>query len=308
MSFFQNALDDPSALFPATDEAATRTAALRRLLTEAGGLRPGSTTSPSPSGNYLDRYSPAANIFANPFAASRGIPAPEPPPMREYSVPKMQDAVPEENYDPQWAMLRKSMDIKGPPKENTQLAAIQKYLSESRPDFTLGTADVNRNLSAAAPASGGYFRSAATAPEPNGFQYNFGNIRHYPNLAWAGAGEPYQGFVTFGTPEEGARAMLQNLTYYSRNNRGMTVAQAINKWSPAEDNNDPAAYIEGIQTMTGIRPGAPLADVLSDPDSAGKIMHAMATIEKGQGPVRRYGREFFTKIAADYPRTGQRNP
>ncbi|CAB4165340.1 hypothetical protein UFOVP833_50 [uncultured Caudovirales phage] len=117
---------------------------------------------------------------------------------------------------------------------------------------------------------------------PQGFQNNIGNIRT-SGAAWPGKGEPYKGFETFATPEAGAGAMFSNLQAYIKQNPGVTVAQAIAKWAPPNENAT-GAYIQRVAEETGINPGLPLAEVVKNPVDAARIMTAMGSVEKGGIP------------------------
>ncbi len=117
---------------------------------------------------------------------------------------------------------------------------------------------------------------------PGGFANNLGNIRA-SNANWSGKGAPQNGFETFGTPQAGADAMFKNLGAYVQANPGMTVAQAIAKWAPPNE-NDTGGYIKRLAEATGINPGMPLAEVLKDPAVAATLMDGITRIEKGGLP------------------------
>lgn len=117
---------------------------------------------------------------------------------------------------------------------------------------------------------------------PGGFANNLGNIRA-TNINWEGKGAPHNGFETFGTPQAGAGAMFKNLGAYVQQNPGMTVAQAIAKWAPPNE-NDTNGYIKRLAEATGINPGMPLAEVLKDPAVAATLMDGITRIEKGGVP------------------------
>lgn len=119
-------------------------------------------------------------------------------------------------------------------------------------------------------------------PAPGGFANNLGNIRT-TNLPWEGKGAPQNGFETFETPQHGANAMFKNLGAYVRAQPNMTVAQAIQKWAPPNE-NDTNLYIRQVMESTGINPAMPLAEVLQDPAVAATLMDAMTRKEKGGLP------------------------
>lgn len=134
------------------------------------------------------------------------------------------------------------------------------------------------NYGIPAPASG------MPAPLPNGqapatpagFANNSGNIRS------TGPGN-YNGFATYGSPQEGANAQFGNFQAYVNQNPNITVAQALAKWAPPNENNT-AAYIKSISEATGINPGMPLSEVLKDPATAAILLDAQTRLEKGGLP------------------------
>ncbi len=119
-------------------------------------------------------------------------------------------------------------------------------------------------------------------PAPGGFANNLGNIRT-TNLPWEGKGPPQNGFETFNTPQDGANAMFKNLGAYVKAQPNITVAQAIQKWAPPNE-NDTNTYITQVMEATGINPAMPLAEVLQDPAVAATLMDAMTRKEKGGLP------------------------
>jgi len=131
-------------------------------------------------------------------------------------------------------------------------------------------------------------QSAAVPPLPqgqpttSGFNNNLGNIRATP-INWDGKGAPHNGFETFGTPDQGAGAMVKNLGAYVKANPNVTVAQAIAKWAPPNENNTDL-YIRQVAEGTGINPAAPLAEVLQDPAMAAQLLDAITRKEKGGLP------------------------
>lgn len=116
----------------------------------------------------------------------------------------------------------------------------------------------------------------AAPPSPEGFANNSGNIRS------TGPGN-YNGFATYDTPQAGANAQFANFQAYVKQNPNITVAQAIAKWAPPNENNT-QGYIQRFAEATGINPGMPLAQVLSDPATAAIALDAQTRIEKGGLP------------------------
>lgn len=111
---------------------------------------------------------------------------------------------------------------------------------------------------------------------------NPGNIRA-TDISWEGKGTPQNGFETFATPQAGANAQFKNFQAYVQANPNITVAQAISKWSPPNENNT-NGVIRSISEATGINPGMPLAEVLKDPAMAAQLLDAQARLEKGGLP------------------------
>jgi hypothetical protein len=111
---------------------------------------------------------------------------------------------------------------------------------------------------------------------------NPGNIRTSP-AAWEGKGQPQNGFETFQTPQAGANAQFKNFQAYAQANPNMTVAQALAKWAPPNE-NDTGSYIRSIAEASGINPGMPLAEVLKDPAVAATLLDAQTRLEKGGLP------------------------
>lgn len=118
---------------------------------------------------------------------------------------------------------------------------------------------------------------------PGGFANNVGNIRATPGVSFPGQGPAQNGFMTFGTPQEGVNATVANLGAYVRQNPAITVAQAIAKWAPPNENNT-QQYISQVAEGTGINPGMPMAEVLKDPAMAAQFVDAMTRKEKGGLP------------------------
>lgn len=168
------------------------------------------------------------------------------------------------------------------------LAAEDKAREEAKYTATLvalGIIPPPGQLTAQMPASGG---PAPLLPQGavgggTGFPNNLGNIRVSP-ANWEGKGEPYKGFETFDTPQSGANAMFKNLGAYVRQNPNITVAQAIAKWAPPNE-NDTALYIRQVGEGTGINPGMPLAEVLKDPAVSAQLLDAITRKEKGGLPA-----------------------
>lgn len=117
---------------------------------------------------------------------------------------------------------------------------------------------------------------------PGALGNNVGNIRATP-IAWPGKGVPQNGFETFSTPQAGVNAAFQNLGAYVQQNPNITVAEAIAKWAPPNENNT-QQYISQVAEGTGINPGMRLSDVLKDPAVGAQFLDAMTRKEKGGLP------------------------
>lgn len=132
--------------------------------------------------------------------------------------------------------------------------------------------------------AGGPTPPLATGSLPAGaFANNTGNIRAAPGVSFPGQGSPQNGFMTFDSPQSGVNAHFSNLQAYAKQNPGMTVAQAIAKWAPPNE-NDTQTYIRQVAEATGINPGMPLVEVLKDPAVGAQLLDAMTRKEKGGLP------------------------
>lgn len=145
--------------------------------------------------------------------------------------------------------------------------------------------------------------TAALAPpgagQPGSFANNSGNIR-------STAPGNVNGFATYATPQDGATAHFANYQAYVRQNPNITVAQALAKWSPPNENNT-GGIITQISEATGINPGKPLAEVLQDPAEAARLLDAQTRLEKG-GLPQGFSADTFMAAAGDRPAPGQAAP
>lgn len=123
-------------------------------------------------------------------------------------------------------------------------------------------------------------QTPATSSPPIGAQgNNLINIRANPANQWQGATGENNGFVTFGTPEDGFRAGAKILNAYAA--RGIdTIDAAISTFAPASDGNDPALYADFVSKETGIPRGEKID--LSNPEIQTKLLTAMQKQEVGQ--------------------------
>jgi hypothetical protein len=136
-------------------------------------------------------------------------------------------------------------------------------------------------------------------PNGSGFNNNVGNIRATP-INWDGKGAPHNGFETFATPQHGVNAAFKNLGAYAQANPNITVAEAIAKWAPPNE-NDTGLYIRQLAESTGINPGMPLAEVLKDPAVAAQMLDAITRKEKGGLPQGVTADTFMTATGGQPP-------
>lgn len=107
------------------------------------------------------------------------------------------------------------------------------------------------------------------------------NVRSLPKGTWNGQTSVDDGgYAVFDTPEAGWRAADLNLQSYAKNHGINTVAGIVNRWAPAADNNNPAAYSAYVAKAVGVDPNAKLD--LSDPTVRQGVLKAMATFENGR--------------------------
>jgi len=107
---------------------------------------------------------------------------------------------------------------------------------------------------------------------------NPGNIRYGDYAKSMGAIGENKGFAIFPTMEMGRKAadkLLQGSSY-----KDLTIAQAIARWAPRADNNNPELYAATISKMTGLNPNRKYVDLNST--EKGKFLDAMYRIEGGK--------------------------
>jgi hypothetical protein len=110
---------------------------------------------------------------------------------------------------------------------------------------------------------------------------NPGNIRKN-GTAWRGAiagSDP--AFVTFDTPQDGIRAMAKVLLTYQRQHGLDTIAELLERWAPAVE-NDSFAYIDDVATRLGIDPDERID--LDDPMKLAALCGAIIRHENGVQP------------------------
>lgn len=141
------------------------------------------------------------------------------------------------------------------------------------------------------------------SPSVGAFANNSGNIRA-TSLPWEGKGTPQSGFETFATPQAGANAQFKNFAAYAQQNPNMTVAQALAKWAPPNE-NDTNGYVAKISEASGINPGMPLGEVLKDPAMAAQLLDAQTRLEKGGLPQGFNADTFMTAASGGQVGPGQ---
>jgi hypothetical protein len=122
--------------------------------------------------------------------------------------------------------------------------------------------------------------------------HNPGNMR-----AWNRGHEDYftKGksgqFVAFNSDFEGLSAMAGQLLKYAQNGVD-SISAIINKYAPAGDHNDTAAYIRDIASKLGV--GAESKLDLNDPAVLDKLMASMIQHEQGFNP---YGADLIDQAS-----------
>jgi hypothetical protein len=111
---------------------------------------------------------------------------------------------------------------------------------------------------------------------------NPGNIRPNPAFHWLGQDGSEGGYLIFDTPENGLRAISLQLLIYHDKHGVNTIADAITRWAPPEDNNDTAAYIAAVAQHCGVAPDAPYD--FTDPVALALITEAIVQHENGSQP------------------------
>jgi hypothetical protein len=87
---------------------------------------------------------------------------------------------------------------------------------------------------------------------------NPGDLRYDPNLAKPGyvesnaTGEDSRGFATFGSLADGFDALKRQLAAYLREMPGATLAQAMAKYAPKQDGNNPDRYASYVAQQLGV--------------------------------------------------------
>ncbi len=109
-------------------------------------------------------------------------------------------------------------------------------------------------------------------------QRNPGNIR--PGAGFIGESGADGGYATFGSDDEGLRAIQRLLMTYGDKYDIKTLRQLANRYAPPSDNNPTGNYIDFLSDKTGIGPD----DEINLAESGSSIIPAIVGFEQGQQP------------------------
>jgi len=109
-------------------------------------------------------------------------------------------------------------------------------------------------------------------------QRNPGNIR--PGAGFIGESGDGGGYATFGSDDEGLRAIQRLLMTYGDKYDIKTLRQLANRYAPPSDNNPTENYIDFLSDKTGIGPD----DEINLAESGSSIIPAIVGFEQGQQP------------------------
>ena len=109
-------------------------------------------------------------------------------------------------------------------------------------------------------------------------QRNPGNIR--PGAGFIGESGDGGGYATFGSDDEGLRAIQKLLMTYGDKYDIKTLRQLANRYAPPSDNNPTDSYIDFLSDKTGIGPD----DEINLAESGSSIIPAIVGFEQGQQP------------------------
>lgn len=115
---------------------------------------------------------------------------------------------------------------------------------------------------------------------PRGYRNNNPlNIR-ISGSNWLGKVSPNTdgSFEQFSEIKYGYRAAIKTLRSYYYIHGLRTIRQMINRWAPAEDNNNPTSYANRVSQSSGIAADQQLT---FDQDTITKIVYGMAIVENG---------------------------
>jgi len=109
-------------------------------------------------------------------------------------------------------------------------------------------------------------------------QRNPGNIR--PGAGFIGESGDGGGYATFGSDDEGLRAIQRLLMTYGDKYDIKTLRQLANRYAPPSDNNPTGNYIDFLSDKTGIGPD----DEINLAEKGSSIIPAIVGFEQGQQP------------------------
>lgn len=114
---------------------------------------------------------------------------------------------------------------------------------------------------------------------------NPGNLRPYAGIEkdpFEGMTGTSAGFLTFATPEDGARAAAINLMSQFKKPGVTSIASLGPVYAPASDGNNPAAWASNVARATGLDPNARID--ISNPDILRRLTHGVIVAENGSNP------------------------
>jgi hypothetical protein len=125
---------------------------------------------------------------------------------------------------------------------------------------------------------------------------NPGNIRPDKAYTWQGSTGEAGGFVQFGSPEAGIRALTLNLLSYDQ--QGINTVQGIiNRWAPPSENKT-GSYINQVAKDLGVKPTDQLN--VKDANVMRQLVDSIIKFENGKNPYD--ARTIDTGIALGFNR------
>lgn len=209
-------------------------------------------------------------------------------------IPSALDAL-----DRQWSASRIRRETEGERKAREEEEAGQSWWRRLLPKITIsGVTAPSVGDAQAAPAAPPSIASTAPPPAagnerlPIGLRNNNpGNLRRWGDTPIVG------GFARFATPEEGLAAAARNLLTYQDKYGINTLSGIANRWAPAGDGNDPAAYAQSLSAQTGIAPNQPLD--LRDKGTLAPLLSAIIRQENGVQPYTAQQVEQAVKVTIE---------
>ena len=125
---------------------------------------------------------------------------------------------------------------------------------------------------------------------------NPGNIRPDKAYTWQGSTGEAGGFVQFGSPEAGIRALTLNLLSYDQ--QGINTVQGIiNRWAPPSENKT-GSYVNQVAKDLGVKPTDQLN--IKDANIMRQLVASIIKFENGKNPYD--ARTIDTGIALGFNR------